>query len=66
VIDDEAVILGVDGISDFNALQGIKIEAVKHRPIDLAAFCVAWLVAEGVGFEPTVPLRVRRFSRPVD
>jgi hypothetical protein len=22
-------------------------------------------VAEGVGFEPTVPLRVRRFSRPV-
>ena len=23
------------------------------------------LLAEGVGFEPTVPLRARRFSRPV-
>jgi len=22
-------------------------------------------MAEGVGFEPTVPLRARRFSRPV-
>jgi hypothetical protein len=23
------------------------------------------VLAEGVGFEPTVPLRARRFSRPV-
>jgi hypothetical protein len=23
------------------------------------------ILAEGVGFEPTVPLRARRFSRPV-
>ena len=28
---------------------------------NLPTFCVA----EGVGFEPTVPLRARRFSRPV-
>jgi hypothetical protein len=24
-----------------------------------------YMLAEGVGFEPTVPLQVRRFSRPV-
>jgi hypothetical protein len=26
---------------------------------------VAMTLAEGVGFEPTVPLQARRFSRPV-
>jgi hypothetical protein len=29
------------------------------------AFAGLSLVAEGVGFEPTVPLQARRFSRPV-
>ena len=27
--------------------------------------CLFCALAEGVGFEPTVPLQVRRFSRPV-
>ena len=35
---------------------------------DLLPMCPGWtnnILAEGVGFEPTVPLQARRFSRPV-
>jgi hypothetical protein len=31
----------------------------------VAAFTRLDILAEGVGFEPTVPLQARRFSRPV-
>ena len=34
-------------------------------PLRTGLYCNAnWLLAEGVGFEPTVPLPARRFSRP--
>jgi hypothetical protein len=33
--------------------------------VDFTAMYYGEVLADGVGFEPTVPLRARRFSRPV-
>jgi ATP-dependent DNA ligase len=33
VLDGEAVILGVDGISDFNALRSSKHKGLRVRPL---------------------------------
>jgi hypothetical protein len=42
---------------------GDRIGDKKRDDANLPAFSA--MMAEGVGFEPTVPLRARRFSRPV-
>jgi hypothetical protein len=69
----EAVIPGVDDYSDRNAQHSSKhneevwlcaFDALALDGNDLRDLPLS-LMAEGVGFEPTVPLRVRRFSRPV-
>ena len=43
VIDGEAVILGVDGISDFNALHSRQhVEEVQLYAFDILAGCSTW------------------------
>jgi hypothetical protein len=42
-----------------------RAKAGTIRPQPGWPFAFAYILAEGVGFEPTVPLRARRFSRPV-
>jgi hypothetical protein len=38
---------------------------VRCQPVQKKTYVVLSNLAEGVGFEPTVPLQARRFSRPV-
>jgi hypothetical protein len=60
VADREVRIMGAksDLLRTLAAISGAKIGG-KWR----SQFCSG--LAEGVGFEPTVPLQARRFSRPV-
>ena len=45
----------------------ISREEFRAAPLmaDLTAMPAIWRLAEGVGFEPTVSLHPRRFSRPL-
>jgi bifunctional non-homologous end joining protein LigD len=53
VIDGEAVILGVDGISDFNALHAGK----RNQELQLCAFDILALAGEDLG---NLPLSLRK------
>src|SRR6201990_3460069 len=58
VIDGEAVILGADGVSDFNALHSGKL----NHEVQLYAFDV--LAMDGDDLRP-LPLSIRKASRAV-